>query len=128
MTTTEPTPIELGDKPSERQANAQYAHAREEARRGGGHASVAVATAAVPKILAGASPFFEQPASIAALWDLHCRSAQYFEFGPWKALRYGWGCLHIVIASGCYLLAWSTRSFPAGIVLAGLVIAAVVLL
>jgi hypothetical protein len=70
---------------------------------------------------------FEQPASLAAVWDLHVRSARYFEFGPWRLARYSWGCLHITIASGCYLLAWGTRSFPMGLVLLGLVIAAVFL-
>jgi hypothetical protein len=119
-----PAPHELVTDLPAGQPHAQ-AHAR---TRGEARPRSAAAATAVPKILAGSSPLFTQPPSLAALWDLHVRSARWFEFGPWRALRYGWGMLHIVIAGTGYLVAWSTRSFPAGVLLAGLIIAAVILL
>ncbi len=108
-------------------AECPPARAREDTRSGG-HASVAVAAAAVPRILAGSSPWFAQPPSLAADWDLHVKSARYFEFGPFRAARYTWGAAHITLAAAIELLRWSTRSFPAGLVLLGLVAAAVILL
>jgi hypothetical protein len=99
------------------------ARAREEATP-----SAAAAVAWAPRLLTGASLLTEQPASLAALWGHHVKAAQFFEFSPFKTARYCWGAIHIVIATVTRTLEWGTRSFPVGLALVGLVIAAVFLI
>ena len=65
----------------------------------------------------------DRPASLAAVWDHHVRSAAYFDDHPGlKAARYAWGCFNITVTAAGYTIEWWTRSMARSMATAALIV------
>ena len=107
--------IDLGNKPSKREPNAQArTRTREEAPEGG--ASFRWASALAPSLftgaLTGSSLYHAEPMSLASWRKLHERSAAHFQAGALRWPRQCYGGLHLLIAGALYLMVWVTGSLP----------------
>jgi hypothetical protein len=84
---------------------------------------------AMPSLFSGASALAAQPPSLLAVWDLHARSAKFYDSKILKGLRYTYGAWHTwTVAAPGYLLIWVAASFPRLLATAVVLVAALLLL
>lgn len=62
-----------------------------------------------------------RPPSLDTIWWQHGQAARWFEAGMFRRPRYLWGCLHTGISALGYALAWTTRTVPGAVTVAGLI-------
>ncbi|HYK70406.1 MAG TPA: hypothetical protein VEV45_20850 [Streptosporangiaceae bacterium] len=116
-------PVDHADEmPPNPEANAQPARTRE-----GGRWSLPTIT--LPSIMTGSNLLAAQPPSLLATWDLHARSAKFYDSKILKGLRYTYGALHTyTCAAPGYLIIWVAASFPRLLATVVVLVAALLLL
>jgi len=62
-----------------------------------------------------------QPHSLAQIWAHHRASAEWYEAGLIRWPRYGWGLLHVGLATVIYSAVWMLGTIPRVLALAALI-------
>lgn len=58
------------------------------------------------------------PPSLAETWQMHSRSARYFEAGWIRYPRYAWGCFHAALGAVLLFTVWALQTVPRALLFA----------